>query len=171
MRIPPWPVNNPLFSLFFSPSRLHRFLRLSTSIVFLSWPPLPVLGVLSHGRRQTVRRLGPPFLFFFRSTSHYLSSPDRDSSIPFLVEIPSPAFAIGHYYTISYSYTVGLAFCDLSHWFDLTQIPICTFLSSALSTIRLKTRLDGVAVSRDRTFLTTPNLLNFFALHNSQFLD
>ena len=27
---------------------------------FSSWPPLPVLGVLSNGRRQTVRRLGPP---------------------------------------------------------------------------------------------------------------
>lgn len=25
----------------------------------LSWPPQPVLGVLSHGRRQTVRRLWP----------------------------------------------------------------------------------------------------------------
>lgn len=71
-------------------------------------------------------------------------------------------------YTLSYSlYTVGPAFCELSHWFPLPKIPICTFLSSALSTIRLKIRLDGVVVSRDCTF--SPQPIRPTTFHNSQF--
>jgi hypothetical protein len=39
----------------------------------LFWPPLPVFGVLSHGRRQTVRRLWPPeFRFSILFLHHYL---------------------------------------------------------------------------------------------------
>ena len=59
---PTWYHLKPFASLTSSFSFLYRvFLQAPFIDRFLSWPPLPVLGVLSHGRRQTVRRLGPPF--------------------------------------------------------------------------------------------------------------
>lgn len=58
---PTWYHLKPFASLTSSFSFLYRvFLQAPSIDRFLSWPPLPVLGVLSHGRRQTVRRLGPP---------------------------------------------------------------------------------------------------------------
>jgi hypothetical protein len=54
-------LSSPLFSLLiWCPNG-------SFSRTLLSWPPLPVLGVLSNGRRQTVRRLGPPLSVTLRS--------------------------------------------------------------------------------------------------------
>ena len=51
------------FPFFFSPSYHRGFSQLCLDIDRLFpffWPPQPVFGVLSHGRRQTVRRLWPP---------------------------------------------------------------------------------------------------------------
>ena len=51
------------FPFFFSPSNHRGFSQLCLDIDRLFpffWPPQPVFGVLSHGRRQTVRRLWPP---------------------------------------------------------------------------------------------------------------
>lgn len=51
------------FPFLFSPSYHRVFSQLCPDIDRLFpffWPPQPVFGVLSHGRRQTVRRLWPP---------------------------------------------------------------------------------------------------------------
>ena len=51
------------FSFLFSSSHHRVFSQLCLDIDRLFpffWPPQPVFGVLSHGRRQTVRRLWPP---------------------------------------------------------------------------------------------------------------
>lgn len=51
----------------------HPTLPFPSSELFAAfWPPLPVFGVLSHGRRQTVRRLWPPAFPFTLSLSFVL---------------------------------------------------------------------------------------------------
>lgn len=69
--IPPNCYNSPPFFLL-SSFPLHRVFSNSLYRTLLSWPPLPVLGVLSHGRRQTVRRLGPPLVLTLSSLYYIL---------------------------------------------------------------------------------------------------
>jgi len=58
------------FFLFFLRHRVWLQLCLDIDRLFpFFWPPQPVFGVLSHGRRQTVRRLWPPESSSFLSIS------------------------------------------------------------------------------------------------------
>ena len=80
------------FSFLFSSSHHRVFSQLCLDIDRLFpffWPPQPVFGVLSHGRRQTVRRLWPPesllrflaiLLYLLLSTLLRLDSIESSSS-------------------------------------------------------------------------------------------